>query len=651
MKKALSLFLCAVMLITSCFSVNISALAAGEYVTLNVAPQNNGDASEVIQYALDTAMKNATAERPYKIVVAPGNYILSRHLVLYSNTFLECTGVTFTKGYTNGTMLTIGTNKIPATGNNYYKNITVNGGIFDGDGEGKKKTGSIFKFSHAQNVVISNATFRDCCDAHHIGFAGCKDVMISGCTFTGHYYSNETIDNNMEAVQLDILEKSHFPSQNPKSYDGTMNENVTVTGCYFDRVNRGVGCHSAFTGKYMNNINIYNNTFKNVDGYAIQTSNFTSSKIHNNVITDCGSGIYYRSMNPKSANLYAHSNNPIKDTYTEISNNTITVTPTSDKNFRQFGYGIRIYGENVKSNKKISGGTLKAGDYRAYNIALLNNSITLNKSAHGIWLDGACYSNVKNNSITYFNNTSAKQDSTGIRIDASKNINVYYNTVNANKVSYVNNAIIAGNSSSIAISNNSVSNAKQNGMLITNKTTASLKRNTISNSGQCGILCYNSSKISTSSNKITKSKKHGVFFVNCKTSNKMSKDTIESSSKYGVAIQNSKASLSSVKSQKNKVYGIYLTQKSSAGINKCTVSSNSKEGIYATQKSNASIKSTTVSSNKGNGIYFTNSAKGSVKSSTVKKNKKYGIYKTKKAGKVTLSKVKYSGNKGGKLKK
>ena len=58
-----------------------------------------------------------------------------------------------------------------------------------------------------------------------------------------------------------------------------------------------------------------------------------------------------------------------------------------------------------------------------------------------------------------------------------------------------------------------------------------------------------------------------------------------------------------------------------------------------------------MSSKKGNGIYFVSKSKGSIKNCKIKKNKKKGIYISSAAGKVSVSKIKYSGNKGGKIKK
>ena len=52
---------------------------------------------------------------------------------------------------------------------------------------------------------------------------------------------------------------------------------------------------------------------------------------------------------------------------------------------KQWPYGIRLYGEVVKSNEKIA----KKGDYSVQNITVSNNTISVARSATGIWIDGA----------------------------------------------------------------------------------------------------------------------------------------------------------------------------------------------------------------------------------------------------------------------
>lgn len=544
MKKALSIFLSILMILCSCTGFAASALA------------NNFSSEIDIQKALD---KNKYDSSTPLTVTVEGTYILSSRLVVYSNTTLNCEGATFIKNYQNSTMLAIGQNQDAPYGRDFYKNITINGGTFDAN----KNSGSILSFAHASNITINGTVFKDCYNGHHITFAGCNNVNITACTFMGQ---GSKSGDNMEAVQLDILEESHFPNYkgNSRSYDGTMNENINIFGNVFENVNRGVGVHSVFSGKYMKNINISNNTFNNVSGYAVLASSFLNVTINNNSINNCGAGIYYKSINPKPnsksqrPNTYkcsGKSYSPTVDKSSQISGNIISIVDTKDSSMKQWPYGIRLYGEVVKSNEKIA----KKGDYSVQNITVSNNTISVARSATGIWIDGAKKSNIKNNKITFTNKKyKTKQKVFGIRLANSSKVNLNKNTVNVKGVPYVDNAIFL---------------------------------------------------IKSKSNTLTSNKTTGA-----------------------------------------KLHGIYLTQDSSATINKCTVSSNKSDGIYIT-KSTANIKNCTVSSNKGNGIYFVSKSKGSIKNCKIQKNKKKGIYISSAAGKVSVSKIKYSGNKGGKIKK
>jgi len=463
----------------------------------------------------------------------------------------------------------------------------------------------------------------------------------------------------MEALQLDILEPEHFPNYKdyPKSYDGTMNTNINITGNTFTNVNRGVGCHSVFSGKYMSGINISNNTFTNIAGYAVLASSFINTTINNNVITDCGSGIYYKSINPKNGsterpNTYkcnGMSYAPTVDASSQICNNQIKVVDTADATSKQNPYGIRLYGEVLGSNESVA----VAGDYSAQNINVSGNTISINRGAMGIWLVGAKNNTISNNTVSFDNPSFKASNKTfGIRLENSSSNSIVSNTVSVNKASYVESAVILDNSKSNTLSYNTISGAKKHGVNITNSS-AVLTSNKITNNGEIGLFCYNGSTVTTNKNTINNNKKHGIFVVNCKKGkSKYKNDTVSSNKIYGIALQNSTGiTISGAKVKRNGQYGIYLTQNSKASISKCSVSSNKKEGIYTTQKSTSNINNCTVSSNKGCGIYFTNKAKGSIKNTKVQKNGKQGIYITKKVGKITISKVKYSANKGGKIKK
>lgn len=421
-------------------------------ITVDIS--SGDDAKYIIQQALNTNRYNS--KTPLKVIVPPGTYRLSDHLILYSNTYLECKGATFIKNFKSGTMLAIGLNTNAAKGHSYYRNITIHGGTFDADGKSGKKTGSILKFSHTQNMVISNVTFKNCCNAHHIGFAGCKNVKITNCTFQGHY-SSENKSFNREAIQLDILEKYHFPDLAAESYDGTMNQNITITGCTFHNVNRGVGSHSAFSGKYMDNITITNNKFNNVDGYAIITSGYRNAKITKNKITNCGAGIYYRSIIPDYSNYYKAKNAPKTDKGSVIANNTIHVVSKKNSYFNQSPYGIRVYGEKIHKSKKIDGGTLKAGDYRAKNVTIKNNKITMKLCANGIWLEGAVNNKIEHNTINYTRKFKTKDVCYGIKLVKSSHCSVQKNKITAKNIPYLRVGILSLESQKISTKSNKIS--------------------------------------------------------------------------------------------------------------------------------------------------------------------------------------------------
>lgn len=632
MKKSISILLSLVTAITACLCFCGTAFA------------NNYSSAEAIQEALN---QNKGAHSGQITVKVEGTYTLTERLVIYSDTTFDCTNATFNKGYENSTLLAIGQNQDAPTGNNYYKNISIIGGTFDG----KMTKGSILSFAHASNITISGSTFKNCSDGHHLTFAGCDGVTVTGCTFSG---TGNSSGDNMEALQLDILEVEHFPNYKDytKSYDGTMNTNITITGNTFSDVNRGVGAHSVFSGKYMKNINVSGNTFTNVDGYAVLASSWLNATINNNTISSCGAGIYYKSINPDAANTYkcnGTSYAPTIDEHSEIKNNTMTIIDTQDPTMKQGPYGIRLYGETVDTD----GSVIKAGDYRAQNIAIEGNSITVSEDAMGIWLVGAYNNTVSSNSVAYDNASYASNEKAfGIRLENSNGNTISGNTVAANNVSYVESAVILDKSKSNTISQNTISGAKKHGINVSSNSSATISGNKISGNGENGILCYSKSTISTSKNTISSNKKHGIFVNNCSGKIKLSGDTVSSNKKNGIALQKAgNVTITSAKVKKSGAAGIYLTQSSKASISKCTVSNGKKDGIYSTQKSTAKISGGTVSSNSGNGIYFTNKAKGSVKNTKLQKNKKKGIYLTKKVGKITISKVKYSGNKGGKIQK
>ncbi len=493
MKKVLSIILSVAIAVTTCFA----------FGTFTFADTYNDESD--IEYAL--YQNKYDSSNHITVNVAKGTYYLYSRLVIFPNTTFNCEGATFIKKYDGSTMLAIGQNQDRPTGNDYYENITINGGTFDAN----KKTGSIFSFAHSKDVTINGSTFKNCSNGHHLTFAGCTNVNVTGCTFEG---SVNTTGDNMEALQLDILEPSHFPNYQGSSspYDGTMNTDINITENIFKNVNRGVGAHSVFSGKYMSGINISNNTFENVAGYAVLATAFIKSKINGNTIKNCGSGIYYKTINPKRdepqrPNTYkcnGKSYAPKIDSSTEICNNKISVIDTKDKTSKQWPYGIRLYGETLKKNEKVA----LAGDYSAQNITVSNNSVTVGRDATAIWLDGAKKCKINKNTVT-FNKPKykAKRKLFAIRIADSNHISVNSNKIYTNNVAYIENAVFIIRSKSNTLKNNKVIGARLHAIYLTQKSTATITNCTASSVKGAPIYIVGGAKAKTKNCKTQKYKK------------------------------------------------------------------------------------------------------------------------------------------------
>ncbi|MGN1123641.1 MAG: hypothetical protein ACI4RR_04800, partial [Eubacterium sp.] len=141
-----------------------------------------------------------------------------------------------------------------------------------------------------ENIIIENITFLNNYFSHHAELAACRNVVFRGCTFKGQV-SNLNVSSS-EAIQIDILDKVHFYGFT--SYDNTMNENITVEGCYFKNVYRGVGTHNYFKSLYHNGISINSCIFENITDCAVSAVNFKNVSIKNNKYINCKYSVFWR---------------------------------------------------------------------------------------------------------------------------------------------------------------------------------------------------------------------------------------------------------------------------------------------------------------------------------------------------------------------
>ena len=605
--------------------------AAGE--TLETFSVDTNDAEDGIQDALDYIRANNSGTTAWIVVFPEGDYIIDNTLNVYSNTTLDLSaGVTLYRDEElTSTMIRIGNQE--KDGNVYgydaYQNITIIGAknnyaVLDGSGV----ENALLRFGHATNVKVQYVEFTNVTKAHHAEFAGCKDVLVDSCKFTEFHPFEEDDGTNYEALQLDVLEEYHFP--NYPAYDNSVNQNITITNNEFNKVNRGVGAHSGHVGRYMKNVNISNNTFTDVNGYAIVATNFMDSTITNNKIEKAGSGIYFRHITYDYINYYAgESANVNTNLNSVISNNTISLKETSFDNAR---FGIRVFGEKLSKNVSKDGNTIPKGDYRVSNVKVENNNISSTTFANGVWLQGVMNSSVKNNTISYKIASLATSDECdGVKLEKSVN-----NTLTNNKV-YDNSkekAVrygfhIKDASNNNVITSSVVENVVNSGIYVISSTGCNVSKNTISNPGEFGIYLSTKADATVSSNTITKSGSNGIYLNYASKSSLVEKNTITNSGSNGIHLNDKSAvtKLAENKITSSKGQGIYLNGKASCGdMEKNTIASAKEQGIYITEGASVTnINSNSITSPSKCGIYVNGGTVSYILKNTISNAKQAGI--------------------------
>lgn len=623
-------------------------------VTLTISTEyasGNIDAGNAIQSALNTARDNATDSKPYTIVIPKGTYRLEDHLNIYSNTHLSMNGATLVRCYNEGgTMLKLGTINDVKSGYNGYRNITLSGGVWDGNvndakyGASKTKVFTPLQFGHAKNIKLDGVWVKGGVGAHLLEVGAVDGIEIANCKFTDQIFTEA---NGQEALQFDIACYDVFKGF--PSFDGTGCKNAVVKNCTFENVYRGVGTHSSVLGKTMDNIIITNNTFKNIAEEAIIATNYRNSKITSNTIENAGIGInflYYRNIHVPAnggSNVNVNCN-------TTISNNKISVAATK---YEPEPCGIRVYGYNQTKQNNSEGAlfdTTKAksvpvGDYRVTGLTVTQNNITTQSTSikseeYGIRLYRTFNSKVTSNTIVNKSSTSK----TGIMLFESNNNSISGNTIQA---FYDNGIYVSYRSSDNTVENNKINNSKNRGIslydtctgnkinknIISNvsndgisvaqKSTATVTNNTIAAKAN-GIHIYTSSTVTAQGNTIKGVGARGIY-ASASTVN-ISGNTVSNPSKAGIYITGSKANVKKNIINNNKdENGIGFYSKSTGTIEGNTVTASAKNGIYLSN-STATVSSNNIKSSKNDGISITASPKTAISKNAVTSGGRYGIY-------------------------
>ena len=559
-KKFIPLCLCLSMICTLFGFQTVGATAYDETIS-------NGSFSD-FQQALLNAKDKGTANHIYKIHITK-DLRINQSVGIYSNTMIVVDkNVKIIRNLpagNDGTTFRVGKPGSSASGY-YYRNITIQGGIWDGNVRSKDTGFCTFKVNHSQNVKFLNMTIQNDLEGHMIEAGAVNGLTISRvnfknhkCYFKAHKNKNDYYEHE-EALQLDV---NLYETTAIGKYDKYQNKNVTVDRCNFTNLGRGIGSHNSIDGCYFTNMKFTNNTFKNIKSYAIGAINYRNSKIQNNKILNCGSGILFVNSKPNYTGYtgtYVVSNwnlkvNTSKDN-SIISGNRITINRPKSKDSRALyinGNKISkpaIYKKGLNSANRLSGyqGYLK-GDHRINGLTITKNNITV-KNMTAVFYKGIRNSIFSNNNITF--NGNQKSDHYELTMDSvpdQLNENV---TVNGNKIKNFNGGILCKNSKKVTFKNTTVYNSYKQHIYLEGVNVTFVGCSLDKAKTKHGIASKNS-KITLKNTNITNAKEFGLYSYNC--SGKVTGGKIANCGKYGIGAYKKGISYSKVKFSNNGANG------------------------------------------------------------------------------------------------
>jgi parallel beta-helix repeat protein len=554
--------------------------------SITISGITEGTVGRQINNAIDYAWSlSQTDGKVYTVTVPAGSYNLERTIHVYGNIKLVLTDVTLTytassmssvSGNAYGNMLMFGDSEVNTdpkimSGYGTYSDITVVGGTFVGM---STNTSSLVRMAHCSNVTFDSSSFDGGGCAHQVEVSAIDGFTMKNCVFQN--MKGNGSDEKQEALQLDIPCADYVFGGTV--LDGTPMKNISVTGCTFSNVPRGVGSHSMITGYYFENVDISNNTFVNVAEEAIIALNYINCTIENNTITDCGAGILFQTFKPDVKGVYSTVDNGntkvsgtiINDTNSVIANNKITIVSSKAADE---SVGIKVYGYNLEKDTRATGigaqqqnsgvgDLIKAANYYVENVTVKNNKITT--CGHGIHLEDAYNCEISSNTITS-TEKAGKDAHDGIMIEfASKNITVSGNTIekaaryailvqNSSKVSSItgntikkssNYAISLYNGSSVTgkISKNKISGTKNNAIIVNAKSSVKeISGNKITNTTGKGIYIYDSSSVTgkVTGNTIATCSDSGIKVEKKSSVKEISDNTITDTKERGIMLHDS----------------------------------------------------------------------------------------------------------------
>lgn len=429
--------------------------------------------------------------------IPAGTYVLDKELRVYSDTtILADPAAKFLKNHQRGAIIANDLS-LDKGGYDSSKNITISGGIWDSYLIADKDKGTEnFRFIHASNITVKDATVRNVPEGSHlITFGGVKNGIVDNCTLYGY---NGTTPK--EAIQIDIVhDDTIVPSMQSKIvvYDDLPCDGITVKNCNIYNYPRAVGSHTSIKGVFHKNIKITGNNFHDLTEAAVKAFNYVNLEISDNTINNTGIGIL----------VYTYISNQY---YLEALKNT-TKEPLPAN------YNIVITGNTIQSIREIPGSTSTLwGDgirtignkERPLTGVTISDNIISDTKRYGMFLEGTTQAVIQNNKL----NQTVKN---GIYlINGCDDSEITDNTLTKTGANgSTEGGIGLSDSDQVVISGNTVTSPGKNGIFLYKQSKGNkITGNIVSLAGENGIALYQQSNGSAiTGNKVTDYKQYGIY--------------------------------------------------------------------------------------------------------------------------------------------
>ena len=481
---------------------------------------------ETIQKILDKAAKKGKPGKRALVTVPAGTYKVTRTLQIGSNTHLKCDAKAKFVKKGNKLLYMLRSKKGKKKGYNNTKNITVEGGSWDAKfiKLNKETGGTLFFFTHCQNVQIKDLELKNNYGTHLIELGGAKNITISGCKLHGFKMSSNK--SQKEAIQIDICHNYDIlPDAYP--YDDSACENILIENNEIYDYPRAIGSHTSVEGIYPKDITIKNNHFHDLKENAVYAYNYRDLTVDSNTFDSPINAVVFKTFSTEAKQKLHKRNKGIKATKFAdrnfnivISNNTMKTTNASvAKNATQ--HGIFIYGTEK---------------YGIKGVTISNN--TINSASSGMYLRYVDNVTIDGNICNRRNNTTYAK----FMVDCYKFLNCNNLTVSGNVVGnnggnlYENGFAFRDACKNVTLLNNEVTQVVKHGIGLYDKSTGNISSNIVNNTGQNGIGLYDGSTGSITDNTITASGQHGISVLGA-TCSAITGNKVNTSKETGISIQ------------------------------------------------------------------------------------------------------------------